>query len=96
MFALLHCWYEGDSNLVDDSLVAVSESAEDLENVAEAVYARRINNESRRSFVLYKLGEAVPDDKGYGDLRFRIVELVLGAEHPNVWVMPDRELDPDD
>lgn len=90
MFALLRCIYEGDSYLMDTLLMAVSESAEDLENLAKAVYNHRTGNDALKSpFVLYKPGEEVPDDGQYGDLRYRcrIVKLFPGVTNPVAWVL---------
>ena len=69
MFALCLCWYEGDSYLVDNSLIAVSMSVEDL--------LHYLSNSYRDYDKVYLPNEDVPDDGGYGDKRrrYRIVSL---------------------
>lgn len=58
IFVLLKCWYEGDSNLVEDSFVACG----DIENLK-----RLVPSEAE----LFMPGEDVPDDGQYGDKRER-------------------------
>ena len=61
-FVLLACWYEGDSNLVQDSFIACGE----IESLKRCV---------PDGAELFMPGEVVPDDGQYGDQRrrFRIV-----------------------
>jgi len=66
IFVLLCCWYEGDSNLVDDSFVCASENIDELK-----VRAKEMDIDA----IIYLPGQAVPDKGSYGsDGRYRIVE----------------------
>jgi tagatose-1,6-bisphosphate aldolase non-catalytic subunit AgaZ/GatZ len=72
MFILLHCWYDGDSNLVDDSFVACSESAERL-----IEHANSLHTDHLEELQVFLIGTDVPDDGAYGDkrVRYKIVEV---------------------
>jgi hypothetical protein len=67
IFVLLTCWYEGDSNLIDDGYAAVST---DIEKLIE--YATKEAPKAE----IFLPGEVVPDDGTYGDKRerFRIIK----------------------
>ena len=77
IFVLCECWYEGDSNLIDDTYVASSKSIERLKQYAYD------NVEKDRIVEIYMPGESVPDDASYGwDIeknreRYRIIKSEL-------------------
>jgi len=70
IYVLLRCWYEGDSNLVDDSFVAAGLERDKL------VENCKVANPHAEIFMP---GMEVPDDGCYGASpdRFRIIEYVI-------------------
>jgi len=71
LYALLQCWYEGDSNLVDDSLLGIFSTVEK----AEAA----VPHEEGIEVQVFRPGQKVPDDGQYGDKRrrYRIIPVII-------------------
>lgn len=68
MYVLLKCWYEGDSNLVDDSFITMSEDKHML-------LCHALDLHPNEKVCIYNENE-VPDDGMYEDHRnrYRIIE----------------------
>ena len=84
LYALLQCWYEGDSNLVDDSLVGV------FSTVTKAEAA--VPHEEGVEVQVFRPGQNVPDDGQYADKRrrYRIVPVTVDCvEHISQSLSPD-------
>jgi hypothetical protein len=96
MYALLDCWYEGDSFLVIDSLIAIADKPEPLVAYATQWHEERFLGMAHPyPLTVFMPGETIPNDGGYIDrrARVRIVELELAGGSPGVQYLPKRQSD---
>jgi hypothetical protein len=73
LYALLQCWYEGDSNLVDDSFLGIFSTVEK----AEAA----VPHEEGVEVQVFLPGQKVPDDGQYADARRRYRIIPVTVDH---------------
>ena len=73
LFAVFYLWYEGDSNLVDDSFRGIATSLESAVDIVKSMA-------NGRPYEIFMPGQPVPDDGSYGDKRLRYRIAVVTAD----------------
>jgi len=66
LYGLFRCWYDGDSYLVTDSLIAISDNEQGFNKIIEGIAAGRTPE-------LFIYPEMPPDDGRYADERLRLL-----------------------